>query len=216
MSKKIAKAVLDALGLLASFFFTASVLKAWGHLKGRVVSFAYKRKFQAAGPNFSLPVDAMLLGADKIRIGRGFTALRGFRLEALTWYKDGHYSPTIEIGDHVSMNCNVHIGAINRIQIGHHVLIGSNVLITDHAHGHPGDTSSLPVVERPLYSKGPVIIGDNVWIGDNVVILPGVTIGENAVLGASAVVTKDVAAGSVVVGAPARAVRSAGLKMGLE
>ena len=57
---------------------------------------------------------------------------------------------------------------------------------------------------RPLYSKGPVIIGDNVWIGDKVTILPGVTIGNNAVIGANTVVTKDVPAYSIAVGNPCK------------
>ncbi len=55
---------------------------------------------------------------------------------------------------------------------------------------------------------GHIIIGRNVWIGANVTVLPGVTIGDNAVVAAASVVTKDVRAGTVVVGSPARVVRS--------
>lgn len=51
-------------------------------------------------------------------------------------------------------------------------------------------------------------IGHDVWIGDNVVIMAGLTIGDGAVVGAGAVVTRDVAPYDVVVGAPARRVRS--------
>ena len=54
----------------------------------------------------------------------------------------------------------------------------------------------------------PIVIGNNVWIGANVTVLPGVTIGENAVIAAAAVVTKDVPANAVVVGSPARVVRT--------
>lgn len=54
----------------------------------------------------------------------------------------------------------------------------------------------------------PIAIGDNVWIGGMAVICPGVTIGEDAIIGAGAVVTKDVPAGMVAVGNPARVVRS--------
>lgn len=58
-------------------------------------------------------------------------------------------------------------------------------------------------MNRPLYSRGPVIIGDNVWIGDKATILPGVTVGEGAVIAANAVITKDVPAFSMVAGNPA-------------
>lgn len=53
-----------------------------------------------------------------------------------------------------------------------------------------------------------VHIGDDVWTGGNVTILPGVTIGNRAVIGAGAVVTEDIPADSVAVGAPARVIRT--------
>jgi acetyltransferase-like isoleucine patch superfamily enzyme len=52
----------------------------------------------------------------------------------------------------------------------------------------------------------PVDIGDDVWIGRGALVLPGVTIGDGAVVAAGAVVTKDVPAGSVVAGVPAKVV----------
>jgi acetyltransferase-like isoleucine patch superfamily enzyme len=53
---------------------------------------------------------------------------------------------------------------------------------------------------------GDVVIGDRVWIGYRAIILPNVTIGEGAVVAAGAVVTRDVAAFTVVAGNPARAI----------
>lgn len=57
------------------------------------------------------------------------------------------------------------------------------------------------------YSKGDVIIGNDVWIGYGAIILSGVTIGDGAVIGARSVVTKNVEPYTVVVGSPARPVK---------
>ncbi len=59
-------------------------------------------------------------------------------------------------------------------------------------------------VEQP--SVAPVRIGDRVWVGTRAVVLKGVTVGDGAVIAAGAVVTKDVPAGAVVAGVPARVV----------
>ena len=145
-------------------------------------------------------------GSKYIKIGHNFHAGVGFRIEAWDSYQDIHYTPEIRIGDNVCLNNNVHIGAINRIFIGDNVLIGSNVLITDHTHGSCKMNDLLtPPVKRKLYSKGPVIVEDDVLIGENVCILSGCTIGKGAVLGAGSVVTCDIPPYSVAVGVPAKA-----------
>lgn len=124
------------------------------------------------------------------------------------YYKMGGqvFEPLLIIGDMVCINRNVHIGCINRITIGQGTLIGSNVLITDHSHGDK--EYDLSPSSRPLYSKGPIVIGENVWIGENVCILPDVTIGDNCIIGAGSIVTKSIPCNSIVVGNPARVIKS--------
>jgi maltose O-acetyltransferase len=56
----------------------------------------------------------------------------------------------------------------------------------------------------------PIALGDNVWLGGGVVVCPGVTIGADTVVGAGAVVTRDLPAGVVAVGNPARVLREIG------
>ena len=56
----------------------------------------------------------------------------------------------------------------------------------------------------------PITIADNVWLGGGVIVCPGVTIGQDTVVGAGAVVTKDLPAGVVAAGVPARVRREIG------
>jgi acetyltransferase-like isoleucine patch superfamily enzyme len=56
-------------------------------------------------------------------------------------------------------------------------------------------------------SKGPVIIGNDVWVGAGAIILSGVKIGDGAIVGAGSVVTHDVPPYCIVAGNPARIVR---------
>ena len=59
-------------------------------------------------------------------------------------------------------------------------------------------------------SAEPVTLGDNVWLGAGVVVCPGVTIGDDTVVGAGAVVARDLPAGVVAAGVPARVLREIG------
>ncbi len=144
-----------------------------------------------------------LFNPDFIRVGNCFTSGPGLRLEAWDEYKGNKYFPEIQIGNNVSLNYNVHIGAIKRISIGDNVLVGSNVVITDHSHGDLSKEIAGTFKDQPLHSKGEVVIEENVWIGENVSVLPGVTIGRNTVVGANSVVTCDVPESVVVCGVPA-------------
>ena len=111
---------------------------------------------------------------------------------------------------------NIHIGArtfcnfglvaldVAVITIGDDVQMGSNVQLLTPTH---------PVDPEPRRAKWeaaePITIADNVWLGGGAIVLPGVSIGENTVVGAGAVVSRDLPAGVVAVGNPARVIREA-------
>ena len=95
------------------------------------------------------------------------------------------------IGDHVSLQSMVYIPT--NTSLGNHVFIGPNAVLTNDRYPPRGTP--------PL--QGPVV-RDGVSIGAGAVILPGITIGEGALVAAGAVVTHDVPAHMMAIGAPAR------------
>jgi acetyltransferase-like isoleucine patch superfamily enzyme len=136
------------------------------------------------------------------------------RVRAYTWTMF-NVEPTglLEIGEDTVL-----VGAVfmcaEHIRIGRRVIISYNVTIAD-TDFHPIDpderkrdaVASSPLGDRSKRAKLvtlPVIIEDDVWIGIGAIVLKGVHIGRGARIGAGAVVTRDVPAGAIVFGNPAR------------
>jgi acetyltransferase-like isoleucine patch superfamily enzyme len=107
----------------------------------------------------------------------------------------------ITIGKNVFINHACSFLDMGGITIENDVLIGPRVNIV--TENHPLD----PTDRRALVTQ-PVVIKRNAWIGAGATILPGVTIGENAVVAAGAVVSKDVAANTIVGGVPAKFIKA--------
>jgi len=132
-------------------------------------------------------------GTGRIRLGRNLYLYRDLYIET---QGDGE----IEIGNDVVISRGAHLVAFCRIEVGAGSMIGEYTSIRDADHRFRG--------AEPLRQSGhtvkPIRIGAGVWIGRGVTVLGGVSIGDRAVVGANAVVTRDVPAGSVVAGVPAR------------
>ena len=113
------------------------------------------------------------------------------------FYSD--FGRNLHFGKNVFVNAGCHFQDQGGIFIGDGVLIGHNTVMATIDHDLD------PASRRNHYA--PIRIGDNVWIGAGVVITKGVTIGEGAVVAAGAVVTRNVPAGAVVGGVPAKLIR---------
>lgn len=116
------------------------------------------------------------------------------------------------IGDRTFVGHNTCIVSTVSVKIGNDVLISHDCYITD-TDGHSLDSHqrSLDVPNRwkdfkdwSVVESAPIVIEDNVWIGPKSIILKGITISKGAIVCAGSVVTKNVTAGSVVAGVPAK------------
>ncbi|MBE0377147.1 sugar O-acetyltransferase [Pseudoalteromonas prydzensis] len=112
------------------------------------------------------------------------------------------YGSQMQIGDRtfININCTVLDAPINEgaITIGSDCLIGPNVQLLAVSHA----VNPIERLNKENFAA-PITIGNNVWIGASVIVLAGITIADNAVIGAGSVVTKDIAANTVVAGNPA-------------
>ncbi len=109
----------------------------------------------------------------------------------------------LRLGARCYINRDTMFDVSDELTVGDDCAIGPGCYLTDHDHGFAPGT---PPLQLPLVSR-PTRLGNRVWLGARVVVLKGVTIGDDAVIGAGSVVTKDVPAGGIAVGTPARVVR---------
>ncbi|MGV1007230.1 MAG: maltose acetyltransferase domain-containing protein [Dermatophilaceae bacterium] len=124
--------------------------------------------------------------------------------------EDTHIRPPlyVDYGQHIRIGrrCFANYGLVALdvapIVIGDDVQLGPTVHLLTPTHPIEPDT------RRARWEAAqPITIGDNVWLGGGVIVGPGVTIGEDTVVGAGAVVVRNLPAGVVAVGNPARIVR---------
>lgn len=103
---------------------------------------------------------------------------------------------TISPGNVIGDDCRIHAGSFLELTtLGKKVFIGPNVVFADDPH---------PVNPSRRTCFGGAVVEDEAVVGANVTVLPHIKIGKRAIIGAGSVVTKDIPAGEVWVGNPAR------------
>ncbi|MBN9202583.1 MAG: transferase [Microbacterium sp. SCN 70-18] len=110
---------------------------------------------------------------------------------------------TIGAGTHIGEHSIIWAGnSTGRIVFGEKCLLAPHVTIT--ASNYATEPGEFVMDQRKIEED--IVIGSDVWLGANTVVLAGVTVGDGAIVAAGAVVTKDVPAGAIVGGIPARVI----------
>ena len=156
-----------------------------------------------ADPQVLLHVPRLLhyYGYSHVAPRRAATIGRGVAMAPNASLRNGAHI-TIGDGAHVGERCLLWAGERATITLGEKALLGPEVFITVANYQLAPDR---PVVDQPR-DESDVVIGAGTWLGARVIVLPGVTVGDGAVVGAGAVVTRDVPAGAIAVGSPAKVV----------
>ena len=110
---------------------------------------------------------------------------------------------SIAIGNNTNISVNCTVISESSVRIGDNVLFAAYCYVI--AGGNHGiDRTDIAIIQQDSFSKGGVMIGDNVWLGAGVKVLDGVTIARDAIAGAGSVVNHDVPSFTIVAGVPAK------------
>jgi acetyltransferase-like isoleucine patch superfamily enzyme len=115
------------------------------------------------------------------------------------------------IGVTIGDNCKIYGGNPNMWGTEPFLIkIGNNVHITDGCRfvTHDGGTLILRKYTPDLEVTSPITIGNDVYLGVETIVMPGVHIDNNVIVGARSIVTKNIESNSVVVGIPAKKIKT--------
>jgi len=111
---------------------------------------------------------------------------------------------SIEIGDDCSIGGQSTFSASGGIRLGRYVMVAGQCYIG--GGRYHTERTGVPMMKQGIYSRGSVVVGDDVWLGAGARVLDGATVGEGAIIGAGAIVAKDIPAYAIAAGVPAKIV----------
>ena len=184
--------------------FIELAIRRWRRIKAQLFTTLIKTEFKEFGPRSRVIPPFRFANLKEIVVESGVLIDRDCWLLVLdcSFKKD---QPKLLIRERCSIGMGSTISAVERIEIGKHVLFARNVYISDHSHAFEG--LDKPIMYQGIYSIKPVRIGEGTWIGQNACILPGADIGAHCVIGANSVVRSAIPDFCVGVGSPARVVK---------
>lgn len=142
-------------------------------------------------------IDASGAGDDGIQLGNDVIISRNCVIQG----KIGG----ISIGQKTDLGCNTILSSSGGISIGSSVLIAGNCYIG--GGRYITDRLDIPMMEQGVFTRGKIIIQDDVWLGASSVVLDGVKIGKGCIIGAGSVVTKDLPDYAIAAGVPAKIIK---------
>lgn len=217
------KELFKGIGYVGSFIYTGYLANRFQRMWSSIYTGWMSRRFK----HFEGFITGCITLHDPhcISVGENTTIQNRARLLAWESFHEQKFTPEIIIGNNCVIQKDCYLSAVDRIEIGDNVAVTEHTMILDNVHGDFQDNhltfnenSEVPDVflqnayTRPLASKGPVIIENDVHIGMFCTILPGTIIGHHSVIAAHSVVSRKIPPYSLVAGNPAEVVMSFGRK----
>jgi acetyltransferase-like isoleucine patch superfamily enzyme len=111
----------------------------------------------------------------------------------------------IRLGARTSLGSNNVVVSMVGVDIGEAVLTAGGCYIS--AGTYEFNDLSIPVMDHPVVTAGPITIGRGAWLGSRATVLDGVEVGAGAIVGAGALVMDSIPDNAIAVGVPAKVIR---------
>lgn len=142
-------------------------------------------------------------GYSHVKPRRRLTLGRDVRIAPNVSFANGE---RIALGDFVQVGarCSLWAGRSRSwIRVGDRTTFGPEVFVTAADYGLK---AGIAITDQEMTERD-ITIGADCWIGARAILTAGITIGDGAVIGAGSVVTRDIPAGAIAAGVPAKVVR---------
>lgn len=171
------------------------VMGVWRRVRRFWLQLRYPRASWGRGCDVRAGLQLKLARGAQLRVGEKCVLDRDATIEC---------TGILRIGARSIFGHHCTLAAKESLLIGEDCLIAEMVSIRDHDHRF--DDYHVPMRMQGA-SCAPTLIGNNVWLAARVIVTKGVTIGDGAIVGAGAVVTRDIPAGAIAAGVPARVIK---------